>query len=324
MTIDLFKSDKGDDYYLELRNSKESWVKQAREQFNLIYNQHRQYLDQGFPAKFPYECLSCLWELKLVIYLSTSKHGKLEIINKGKVPMPDLKWSTKEASYYFEAICVTPGSKDKYPYLNSELDKLTAREGSTGHREYRERITSAFREKAVCKYDPTQCDSITCNHTSILGYKDAIGNSGLIIAISTAKIDFMNQANNFRVDLSCFFPISPYMTMDILDKQIMDTYHNFQSSFDKANNPESPIGLEIFSNERYAHVSAVILSHRREVLFPKLSEQKYYIYGPNDNDFMIILNPFAKIPLDPHVLHAIRTCITTHTSGEFTTESIIS
>jgi len=305
MTVNLFASSMGHSLYNQLRRDDVIWHKTARDFLNEQYNQNKKLLDEGFPKKFPAEFLRCLWELKLLRYLTSIKQGNLLLSTKDKIKLPDFKWIINEKTYYFEAISPTKGSTKNYPYLNTQLSGMPpTRDGTIGHREYRERITGAFREKAVCNYNPYVCDMNACNHNHRTGYKTHIEGNGYIIAISMADIDFMNQPMNWRVDLSCFFPISPYMTMDINRAgSIQDIYHSFCPSFNKGNKKESPINVDIFGSAEYSHVSAVIISRHWPVLFPKLSQHEPVLsFDSSDNDFMLIHNPYAIHKLPPKTL----------------------
>lgn len=321
MFVDLFQIDNGDDLYNQLKDDKIIWHKIARDHWNTVYNQYKQYLDEEFITKFPRKFLSCLWELKLVSYFGSLKKGNLEITQKGKKVIPDLKWTAHNNTFYIEAICPTKGALQNYPYLNTSLSSVPiCRDATIGHREYRERMTGAFREKAACKYDPSSCDLNICNHKHKNGYKDNIKNHGYIIAISMADIAFMNQPMNWRIDLSCFFPCSPYMTMDIDQAgNVHDTYHAYSPSFNKGNEKNKEISVDIFGSKKYAHVSAVLISHFWQVLFPNLSQHELFLnFGVTDNDFMLIHNPFADYKLEPGLLLVEREMVTEHNEGKFT------
>ena len=321
MFIDLFQAKSGNALYNQLKDDKTIWHKYARNHWNNIYNQYKNYLDKDFPGKFSREFLNCLWELKLVSYFGSLKKSNLEIIKKGKLALPDLKWSTTNASYYIEAICPTKGNLTNYPYLNTQLSNLpVCRDVTAGHGEYRERMVGAFREKAVCKYDPSNCDLTICHHKHKKGYKNNIENHGYIIAISMSDIPSINQPMNYRVDLSCFFPFSPYMTINIdQSENFGDTYHTYTPSFNKGNKENSKISVDIFGNNKYSHVSAVLISRCWQVLFPNLSQYEQFLnFGIICNDFMLIHNPFADYRLEAGLLPVERELMAEHDNEEFT------
>lgn len=320
MFKDLFQAPNGTPLYNQFKDDTIVWHKLARDHWNNVYNQYMQYLDKEFATKFPHEFLSCLWELKLIWYLGSLKTGNLEFFQKSKKVLPDFRWLAKDKSYYIEAICPAKGSLINYPYLNTPLSNAPCRDSTIGHREYRERMTGAFREKAVCKYDPASCDLNICNHKQKNGYKDNIKNHGYIIAISMADIDFFNQPMNWKVDLSCFFPYSPYMTMDIDQKgTVHDTYHAYDPSFNKGNLQNSDISVDIFSSNKYSHVSAVLISRSWPVLFPNLSKYELLLaFGSTDNDFMLIHNPFADYKLETGLLPVERELVTEYKENKFT------
>ena len=175
----------------------------------------------------------------------------------------------------------------------------------------------------ICFLVTTHNPSI-CDHKQKQGYKEVIRDSGYVVAISMAKINFINQPLNWRIDLSCFFPISPYMTLNIDSSNgVQDTYHAYNPSFNKCQNNSSKINVDIFSDEKYSHISAVLISHWWQVLFPELSaHERFLIYGVNDNDFMLIHNRFASVPLDSGLLPVERELVTKHKNGSFVIETM--
>lgn len=320
LEVDLFASKKGNELYNYLKKDNISWHPLARKHINSVYNKYKKLLDDKFITQFPNDLLSCLWELKLLEYFQHQKQGEIVLTQKGKIPLPDYKWIIGGKTYYIEAICTSPGLLESYPYLNSELSSSNlVRDSSIGHHEYRERLAGAFREKASCKYDPYACDPNICKHIQKVGYKEVIGDDGYIIAVSMAKIHFFNQPNNWRVDLSCFYPCSPYTTLDIdRSGKVHDTYHAYIPSITKSSKQDALINVDIFANEKYSHVSAVLISHAWQVLFPDLSKyERSLIFGPCDNDFMLIHNPFALVPLKEGIIPVERELIATHQGTQF-------
>lgn len=339
--IDLFLLDEGEELYKRLKkdndggngiNNSYAWHKNARERINDAFNRHAQHLDKKFITQFRQDLFSCLWELKLIEYLSHLKEGTVEEIStKGKVSIPDFKWSVGDDIYYIEATCADSGQVSSYPYLNEKLNLSSVplvRDSSDGHQEYRERLIGSFRHKALCKYNPLACDENICKHKEKSGYKNAMGNSGYIIAISMAKINFYNQPFNWRVDLSCFFPCSSYATMLLTNTgQVQDIFHEYNPAFVKQTNPNASISVDIFSNENYSHVSAVLISYGWPVLFPDLSKDlseydPLLHFGPTDNDFILIHNPFAAVPLKERILPVQMEFQATHRDGKYTIQRV--
>ena len=323
--IDLFQEPNGGVLYNQIKNDEIPWHSLARNHWNEIYDKYSQYLDLNFVSKLPHEFINCLWELKLINYLGHLTHGNLAQISKGDITIPDFKWMINNKHYYIEATCASKGLPENYPYLNKPLSQVpSAHDGTVGHREYRERITGAFREKAVCKYDPNLCDLSVCKHKHKNGYKENIKDSGFIIAISMADIDFYNQPMNWRVDLSCFFPCSPYTTINITkDGNIHDTYHDYQPLFNKGDKETSPISVSIFDSPKYSHVSAVLISHCWQVLFPNLAKHELTLnFNATDNDFMLIHNPFAAYKLEPYSLPVHRELVAKHEESTFTINTL--
>lgn len=134
-----------------------------------------------------------------------------------------------------------------------------------------------------------------------------------------AKINFYNLPFNWRVDLSCFFPCSPYSTMLINNTgQVQDTFHEYNPSFVKSTNHDASISVDIFSNEKFSHVSAVLISYSWQALFPDLSEYNQLLRsGFSDNDFILIHNPFTSVPLKEGILPVQSEFVATHQDGKF-------
>lgn len=140
-----------------------------------------------------------------------------------------------------------------------------------------------------------------------------------------SDVDFFNQAMNWRIDLSCFFPISPYMTMDIDQSgSVQDTYHAFSPSFAKGNKKGSTINVNIFSTNEFSHVSAVIISRNWPALFPKLPRHQLLNYDAHGNDFMLIHNPFAAKKLQLCALPVERELIAEVNGDTWTIQTISS
>ncbi len=235
--VNLFEVEYGDDCYQHFRSDSLEWHKHAREAWNNQYLNFYRKLDFDFNKKFPKEFISSLWELKIA-NLNNQNNIKISDRRKNDVSSPDFYTQINNKNFYIECICAGKGEITTYPYMNFKPSSIVqTRDATVGYREYRERIISAFRWKAQCKYDPTRCDLTICNHSHKNGYKNVIAGTGFIIAISLAKIDLINQPMNWHVDLSCFFPCSPYKTIEFdMDKKIHNSYHLYQDSFEKGSN----------------------------------------------------------------------------------------
>lgn len=232
--------------------------------------------------------------------------------HRKKAPaMPDFSFTVDEKKFHLEAVANAKGLPKNYPYLNAKLPEIygIARDARPGTQEYRERISSAFKYKAACRYDPLGCNLSICTHTTKSGYKPQIGNHGFIVAISTAGIDFYNQPNDFNVDLSCFFARSPYQTIEFKrnngpQSEITQVYHEHQPNIIKVKeDKEVSIKVDWFLDPDYAHVSAVLISHTWMVFLPEI-EKHGLGFWPKEcrNDFILIHNPLASHPLPSGIL----------------------
>jgi hypothetical protein len=234
----------------------------------------------------------------------------------GKSSKPDFFFNIHDKSkFYLEAVSASPGHLLE---LNVALDDVSGLARNTPIAENMERLCGAIREKAHTKYYGEK----TC------GYKCYMGeNSGLIISVSLAKIPFHNQTNNFYVDLSCIFGMSP-MKFPLLPNlksgyTMGNPYHDHQPSFNKTSKKQdekpSPIKTDYFSNDEYNHVSAILLSHTGLTFFPDIENYVDYCNWKNcRNDYILIHNPFAKVPLPTGFFNVVREVSATLTEGSIT------
>ena len=139
-----------------------------------------------------------------------------------------------------------------------------------------------------------------------------------------AKIPFFNQPRLPSVDISCIFscsyntniPIYP----DLKNGQVStgEPYHAYEESFKKKNSANgSDINTAYFSNQKYAHISAILISHDGHVFFPDADKYGFIRWGKCRNDFLLIRNPFAKIPLPAGIFPVYRETLTQINEGKF-------
>lgn len=292
---DLFAIDSSNEFYTCLQNNSRMNVQLSREYWNTVYKKYNSFLDKDFYKEFPSKCINRLWELALIDFLGSLNNKNVKLLeNKpGKSSKPDFCFKHNNQKFYLEAICPEPGSSEKYPFLNAPLEIGKVRDFASCYQEYEERLLGAFKAKARCKYDPSQCDPSQCNHSFKGGYKSQIGNDGFIIAISMADIPWHNQHLRPEVDIGCFFSFSPFknlVTRELKsgEREIKESYYSYQMCFSKeANNSE--IKKDCFSTKEYEHVSGVLISQKNFLLSENDIKQGIY-----NNDFMLIHNPFAK------------------------------
>lgn len=308
--MDLFSHEGKDPFYMDVRAEKANWHRAAKQYWQHLYDTYKSYLDFDFPKKFPNEFMNRLWELTILHYLA-SRNPSIELSIVGgarQASKPDFCITVDKEKFYVEATCVGPGTQQNYPNLNLTLEEVSGIARSVPVGEYRERLTSSFNEKAVKKYQQ--------------GYKEHIGDSGLIIAISAAPISFIHQPMSPDIDLSCFFPSSPYISVPFHKDGSGgiplpgNPYYEIEETFKKTTNG-SNIVSNYFSNPDYAYISAVLISHSSLALFPEIDEYKPCSWGITRNDFLLMRNPLATKKLPEGSLSVYRETIATQTTDGY-------
>lgn len=84
--------------------------------------------------------------------------------------------------------------------------------------------------------------------------------------------------------------------------ELGEPYHEQQPSFKKVSNkipgePEAELKMDYFANNEYSHISAILLSYDGCVFFPGLDQYTAIQWKKCRNDFILVHNPFATIPL---------------------------
>lgn len=310
----LFAKSGTDELYKILQGETLEWHKAAKSYWQEKYDIHCHLLDKNFATELPKDTFGRLWELTQVDYLSSHSHKRLRLIQMvGKdISKPDFCFEVNGKRFYHETVCTSPGIR---PELLVELATVSGKARRTPIPEYMESICSALREKAEMKYYGK------INN----GYKAYMDSgSGLIIALSTSKIPFHNQANNFNIDLSCIFGMSP-LKIPLIPGQdysyhMGDPYHDFQSTFNKTTNKHpsnkpTPIKMDYFANDQFSHISAIILSHTGLVFFPSIDQFVDYCRWENcRNDYVLVHNPFASTPLPHGIIDVAREVTATITT----------
>lgn len=281
MNKNLFEEDKNaEPMYMYILNEALPWHKEAKRYWNQLFQEYEQFLDKKFRQQFPSNIINSLWELTLVHYLaSQTNHGVelLPILGKDKISTPDFLFSHEDQKFYVEAICPSLGHHKNFPEINRPLSDISGKARKVPINEYRSRLTSATFEKVVNKYDPPPDE----NAKKKKGYKITINNDGFIIAISMATIPFFHQPGMPAIDIGSFIP-NP-------STQVTPKNHN---------------GSEIdifFRNDKYSYVSAVLISHHWPVFFPDLDKFGEITWKNCRNDFLLLHNPYAKVPLAHNV-----------------------
>ncbi len=291
----LFNAMGKDKFYNDIKNNRLPWSPYAKEYWQRLYNLHHIRLDNNFSTELANDSFSRLWELTGVDFLDAHINRGLNIINlTPTTSIPDFCFDLQGNRFYKEMICIGAGNS---PELNFLIEEVSGKARRTPQVEYKERLCAAIHEKGHSKYYGIK----TC------GYKCTMEHdSGLLIAISLAKIAFHNQPRNIYVDLSCLFGISP---MKIPLNPVQNHYamgspfHDYQSGFMKKSNIKSGqqgaiIKNDYFASDKYKHISAILLSHTGLSFYPDIDKHVDNCHwGKQRNDFILIHNPFAKTSL---------------------------
>ncbi|MCC2666317.1 MAG: hypothetical protein K0S63_233 [Gammaproteobacteria bacterium] len=298
--------------YTDVRNNHKLKENQHKKQYiQKLFDRHQKSLDLDFAKKFPEDFLGRAWELTVVDYLySLNAHGgrliditNLSNVNNKQIAKPDFCFEVDGMKIYIEAVCPDTGSREDYPELNQELSEIhgKGRRGGKAGQECRERLTSAFKEKAENRYI-----GIDGN-----GYNKYIKNDGFLVAISMAKIPPHN--NNMQLFplsyLSCFFPVAPEIIFPVSlnhdgISQLSGPHFKYRMCFKKAKN-SSKIYTDYFGNEKYSYISGAILScsYIKGVVSTTPTPKFVSFFEMDEfwrtvkNDFILIHNPSAKVKL---------------------------
>lgn len=295
-TEDLFLLPGSDEIFLNIKEKNSGWQLEAKKYWNALYQKYKNFLDRDFLQKIPNEFISRLWELTMIDYLHQQNNRGINLLAlSGKGSKPDFCFELQNQKFYVEAVCSSPG---KHPNLNIPLENLIGEARRVPIDEHKETLASTIHYKAVTKYH---------GENNSPGYKYYIGETaGYIIAVSTAKISSVHNPNNINNDLSCLFPISE-MKIPIYLNQSHEhhpgaPYHDYQPEF--YNHNGSPININYFACNKFNHISALLISRSWYSLYPDLDqyEEMFCNWGKCRNDFVLIHNPYAKIPLSQNIL----------------------
>lgn len=314
----LFAEANGSALYNFCKSNNAAWLQQAREYWDGKFAELHSFLDYGFEKKFTTQTISCLWEMTMASFFQ--KHLVQHATKKCPSANPDFLININGKKYYVECVSTTAGQEDNYPYLNTELPKgfAISRDASVGVAEYKQRLISAFREKAVCKFDPTLCDIEGHADKHKSGYRGYIGNNGFIVAISSADIMVFNKPNNFLDDLACFFSsrIDEAVTFGLeptVKAQLSTVYHEHPPTpFKISGGKDIDLVVNWFLDPAYGHVSAVIISNCWQIFYPDMDLHEPYSCNWSShckNDFLLIHNPFAQFPLPIGAFPVYRECV---------------
>lgn len=283
----LFVEPGSDKMYEVFRTDKYPYCQPAKHYWQTLYEKHHASLDENFASSLRQDTYSRLWELTLVEFLAQyQSRGLTPIKMSGKnISKPDFCFTVQNDKFYLEATCAGPGEAEA---LNEPAVHLKVK--STPIAENMERFCSAIDEKGNKKYQK---------------YKKSMDeNSGLILAISMAKIPFQNQTLNYENELRCLFGMSPLTFQIIHDStgkgSMGNPHYTEQKNFEKVTKKTkeaTPIKMDYFSSEEYSHISAVLISYTEMVFFPGFDQYFPISWRHCENDYVLVHNRFAKIKL---------------------------
>lgn len=290
----LFEYHGIDETYMQIKSEDESWHAPAKKHWQTLFEAYHQYLDTDFSKEFRLDFFSRIWELTLSSFISQQLKKDEKLIKnlpKNK-RCPDFCFEIDNQRFYLEAHAPTAGGSGE---LNATFEDVNGNARPVPITPYKERLCSSIREKGEIFYYGKDNKS---------AYKDYMGeNTGFIVAVSMAKIPFFNQSMDYQVDLSCILGLSP-RKVPILKNQsgqhmMGSIYYDQESSFQKSNSSAvAPIATNYFADGKYAHISAILISHSGWVFFPDADQYEVPLHWEEcRNDYMLVHNPFAKIPL---------------------------
>ncbi|HAT1771516.1 hypothetical protein ACTOV9_00690 [Legionella pneumophila] len=297
----LFEFDSFDEIYMQIKNESALWHAPAKKHWQIQFEEYHQYLDADFLKEFQLHFFSRIWELTLISYIS-QQLGKNDGLIKNKVKnkrYPDFCFKIDNQKFYLEAHAPSSGLSIE---LNASFEDIAGKARNVPIASYKERLCSSIREKGDILYYGKDGKS---------AYKDQIGvDSGFVIAVSMAKIPFFNQPIDYYVDLSCILGLSPRKIPILRDKDgnhfIGSIYHDKELSFQKSGTA-SPITTNYFSDDTYGHISAILISHSSWSFFPDADQYGIPLHWEKcRNDYILVHNPFAKIPLPSEYLSVYR------------------
>lgn len=279
---------------MEIKRETAAWHTTAKKYWQQIYVQNYIYLDHDFVARFPLEFHSLLWELTLIAYIKTQLHETDTLLkHKSKNKrFTDFCFEINGQKFYLEGIAPEAGSANE---LNTTFKDINEIIRPIPIMQYKQRLCSAIRLKGNTYY---------LGDAKNPGYKAAIGeNAGFIIAISMSKIPLFNQPRDYLVDLSCILGLSarkiPIIQSQNGQYQMGSIYHDEELFFQKSNsNASAPIDTNYFVDSTYSYISAILISYSDWVFYPNADQYGVPIHWDKcRNDYILIHNPFATIPL---------------------------
>ncbi len=296
----LFDKEGKDSLYMNIRDERDPWHAEAKLCWQQLYNQHSLFLDSNYSDELRNDFISRLWELTLIDFIAQQEPRGLKRLNhrSKKKKNPDFCFEINGQRFYLEADA--PGAGNSHE-LKANFENMKVR--NTPIVPYKERLCSALNIKGDINYHGGENP----------GYKDHMGeNAGLIVAVSMAKIPSFNQPIDYRVDISCILGLSQ-MKIPIIKREnnehfMGSPYYDYEPEFIKSHS-NSPIKTNYFTDEAFSHISAILISHTGWVFFPNIDQDRYDMavrWEESRNDYILVHNPFAKVPLPPKMFPVYR------------------
>jgi len=295
----LFLAENGSTWYLEKKGAQDVQSLAEKAYWNSLYIKHANFLDDDFIIKFPEDPMARLWELTLCNFLDSHKPAGLEMVRlTGMESKPDFCFSLDGKKFFLEATTSSPGSR---PELNASLIVKQKTEHGTLYEaksicihEYNESFCSAIREKGITKYN-SGYKKYMLNHSDACYY-------GFIIGVSTIKIPFYNHPRNIQNELGCLWGLGDtHYLVDPATKTMAGPFIPLQKDFKKQSNKQnSTISKNFFEENR--HISAVLVSYEEVSFFPDADQHIPINWKNVKNEFCLIHNPFANVPLPRSIL----------------------
>ncbi len=264
----LFEVDGNDKIYQYIKNEEAPYCAPAKQYWQALYGKHHEYLDNDFVTRLRNNCQERLWELTQISFIANNLKDKDRLVKhqrkNGKCP--DFCMEINGIRYYWEATAPGPG---KVVELNEKWEDIQGKARTPPSVQWKERLCGAFREKAHNIYFDGKST----------GYQSHMEtNSGLIVAISMANIPFYHS------------PVDHISTA----ANCLDDPQGFIKT-----NTTSLIKTDYFCDDKYSHVSAVLISYSGWVFFPDADKYGATIFWQDEcrNDYLLIYNPFAKVEL---------------------------
>lgn len=247
------------------------------------------YLDKKFTKEIlsgdHKKIVSSLWE---IIILSSLKNNSSITIADHKVKGPDWKIKVGEYEYYIEATCAhLPNSVG-----NSEIHRLINKFSHTG--------TTVSDEKL-----PEEVKSRISNAISGKINRDAnfMGNqkAGYILCVSYGSFPLYSSCDLYKA-VETILPVSSLrVEIDAHNQSMYNEHLSYKGCFKKLTTG-AVISTDVFGNEAYAWISAVLFSKAEPCLllensnlFPSVN------WNGVKNDFVLVHNQKAKYPLQEDI-----------------------